>query len=180
MNQQLWITLARGLVAGLGIGSVITALIQHSLKLKETAHQSQRHDLEARYKVIILLMYAVYDFSGNETTMRIHRPDLKNRDDVLDELRAEWINMLLFASKATLDSLRFFILEPTADNLAKCAISMRIDLGRDPLDLKNIDLNLSPNPYRSRHRHGVAAEFYSLCMKMRNNNATNPRPNCTA
>ena len=36
-----WITLATGLVAGLGIGSVITAQIQHALKLKETAHQSQ-------------------------------------------------------------------------------------------------------------------------------------------
>ena len=43
-----WITLATGLVAGLGIGSVITAQIQHALKLKETAHQSQRQALEAR------------------------------------------------------------------------------------------------------------------------------------
>jgi len=87
--DQSWITLATGLVAGLGIGSVVTALIQYGLKIKEVAHQSQRQDLEARYKVIILLMYAAHDFVSNETTMRIHRPDLKCREDVLAELHAE-------------------------------------------------------------------------------------------
>jgi hypothetical protein len=137
-----WITLATGLIAGLGMGSVITAQIQHALKLKEAAHQSQRQALEARYKVVILLMYAAIDFAGNETAMRIHRPDLKNQSDVLDDLRAEWTNMLLFASKNTLDLLRVFILEPTGNNLAKCAISMRVDLGRQPVDLETLDLNL--------------------------------------
>lgn len=139
-----WITLATGLIAGLGIGSVVTAQIQHVLRIKEAAHQSQRHDLEARYRVIILLMYAAFDFAGNETAMRIHRPDLKTQADVLHDLRAEWTNMLLFASKATLDCLRVFITEPTAKNLAACAISMRIDLGRDSVDLETLSLNLSP------------------------------------
>jgi hypothetical protein len=90
-------------------------------------------------------MYAAYDFTGNETTMRIHRPDLNNRESVLDELRAEWINMLLFASKTTLEALHLFISEPTTNNLAKCAISMRLDLGRNLIDLKNIDFNFGPN-----------------------------------
>ena len=138
-----WITLATGLVAGLGIGSAITAQIQHALKLREAAHQSQREALEARYKVVILLMYAAIDFAGNETAMRIHRPDLKSQTDVLNDLRAEWTNMLLFASKRTLDQLRIFILDPTAHNLAQCAVSMRVDLGRQPVDLETLDLNLN-------------------------------------
>jgi len=139
-----WITLATGLIAGLGIGSVITAQIQHALRIKEAAHESRRHDLEARYKVIILLMYAAYDFAGNETAMRIHRPDLRTQTDVLSDLRAEWTNMLLFASKETLDCLRIFIDDPTAKNLARCAVSMRVDLGRDSVDLETLNLNLSP------------------------------------
>ncbi len=134
MDQQSWITLATGLVAGLGIGSVVTALIQHNLKIKEVTYQSQRLDLEARYKVIILLMYAAYDFTSNETTMRITRPDLKSRDDVLAELNAERINMLLFSSKSTLGLLNQFIANPSGENLAKCAISMRRDLGRGSLE----------------------------------------------
>jgi hypothetical protein len=145
METQSWITLATGLLAGLGIGSVVTAFIQYSLKVKEAAHQSQRKDLEARYKVIILLMYAAYDFTSNETTMRIHRPDLKSRDDVLSELHAEWINMLLFASKSTLDLLRQFITDPSSRNLINCALAMRKDLGRDTLDFEKFVFNLGPN-----------------------------------
>jgi hypothetical protein len=84
----------------------------------------------------------------------IHRPDLKNQSDVLDDLRAEWTNMLLFASKKTLDLLRVFILDPTGHNLAQCAISMRVDLGRQPVGLESLDLNLtqgeSLRPGRSR------------------------------
>ena len=138
--MQSWISLATGLAAGLGIGSVVTALIQHSLKRREAAHLSQREALEARYKVIILLMYAAHDFKGNETAMRIHRPDLKTREDVLGDLRAEWVNMMLFASKSTLEALRRFISEPTVGHLTECAVSMRQDLGRSSLLLEDVDL----------------------------------------
>ena len=141
MDTQAFITL----LAGLGIGSVLTALIQYRLKVKETAYQSRRIDLEARYKVIILLMYAAHDFKPNEAVMRIHRPDLTSRDDVLAELHAEWINMLLFASRATLDLLRHFIADPSRYNLVNCAMSMRKDLGRDPVDIRTMELDIRPN-----------------------------------
>jgi hypothetical protein len=104
-----WLTLGTGLVAGLGLGSIITAQVQHWLGIKETAYESQRRDLEARYKVIIRLIYAAVDFTPNETARRIHRPDLKNQADVLNDLRAEWTNMLLFTSKPTLDNLRLLL-----------------------------------------------------------------------
>ena len=131
-----WTTLVTGLLAGLGIGSVATAWIQHSLKLKETAFQSQRKDLEARYRVVILLMYAAYDFESNKTTLRINRPDLLNKQSVLDELKAEWYNMMLFASAETLTYLKSFIENPDKENLAKTASAMRNDLGRGNLSIK--------------------------------------------
>lgn len=118
------------LLAGLGIGSVATAWIQHSLKLREAAYQSQRKDLEARYRIVILLMYATFDYEGNKTSLRINRPDLQNKQSVLDELKAEWYNMMLFASTDTLESLRGFIQNPDKGNLRKTASAMRKDLGR--------------------------------------------------
>ncbi len=136
MNVQSWITL----IAGLGIGSAVTAWIQHWLKIKEGRHQSQREALEARYKVIILLMYAAYDFPSNKSAFRINRPDLTSRAAVLLDLHAEWVNMLLFASVVTLDRLRTFIADPSRDNLLLCAASMRDDLGRDPLNLTKLKL----------------------------------------
>lgn len=75
-------------------------------------------------------MYAAYDFEKNKTSFRIQRPDLKNQKDVLDELKAEWYNMLLFASAQTQNDLHTFILNPNLSNLKNAAISMRHDLGR--------------------------------------------------
>jgi hypothetical protein len=123
-------SLITGLVAGLGIGTAITALIQHSLKLKESTHESQRKDLEARYKVVILLMYAAFDFAGNGKKIRLIRPDLRSKQDVLEELEAEWTNMILFSSPVTLKSLRQFIKEQTREHLLTTAFAMRKDLGR--------------------------------------------------
>lgn len=128
-------TLITGLVSGIGVGSVITAGIQHLLKRKETSLESQRKDLEARYKVVILLMYAAVDFKTNEASMRIHRPDLKTRQSVLDDLTAEWHNMTLFASGKTLDALRAFIRSPTRETFSIAALAMRVDLGRGVVDL---------------------------------------------
>lgn len=126
-------TLITGLITGLGIGSAATALIQHVLKRREAAFQSQRQELEKRYHVIILLMYAAFDFKGNQTSLRIHRPDFKNQQDVLEELKAEWYNMLLFASDNTQTHLHAFIQSPTLTNLKNTAMAMRQDLGRGKL-----------------------------------------------
>ena len=123
-------SLITGLVSGLGIGAVITALVQHSLKDREAARESQRKDLEARYRVVILLMYAAVDFEKNRAHFRINRPDLTSRELVVEELQAEWYNMTLFASSATLKALRSFIAKPTTEALFVAAQAMRADLGR--------------------------------------------------
>ena len=131
MDTWQWATVLLGVLGGLGIGSAITAVVQSRLKLTLAYRESQRQDLERRYRVIILLMYAAHDFSGSETTLRINRPDLTDRDMVLSELQAEWVNMLLFALRSTLESLRVFIADPSFSHLVSCATSMRRDLGRD-------------------------------------------------
>lgn len=144
MDTSNWISLSIGLVSGLGIGSGVTAYIQHLLKQRESAYQSQRQELEKRYRVIILLMYAAFDYEKNKTSFRIQRPDLKNQEDVLDELKAEWYNMLLFASEQTQKDLHSFILEPSLSNLKSTAISMRRDLGRSEIGTEINALEFTP------------------------------------
>jgi nucleoside-diphosphate-sugar epimerase len=127
--------LITGLVAGLGVGTAITALIQFLLERRKTAQESQRKELEARYRVVILLMHAAVDFEGNQSSLRTHRPDLKTKQSVIDELRAEWVNMILFASSTTLDSLHTLIRTPTPENLISAAQAMRADLGRGKVNI---------------------------------------------
>ncbi len=68
-------------------------------------------------------MYAGFDFESNKTSLRINRPDLVDKQSVLDELTAEWYNMMLFASEDTLESLRR-------------ASAMRKDLGRGSVSIE--------------------------------------------
>ncbi len=126
MDIANWITL----IAGFGVGSGITVIIQHVLKKREAIFESQRQKTEHRYGVIILLMYAAYDFKSNEVALRINRPNLKTQKDVLEDLKAEWFNMLLFASDETQESLHSFIQSPDLNCLKRTAIAMRQDLGR--------------------------------------------------
>lgn len=128
--------LITGLVSGIGVGSVVTAGIQYFIKRKETSLDSQRKDLEARYKVVILLMYGAFAFKKSEAFMRNYRPDLSTPQAVLDELVTEWHNMTLFASGKTLDALRAFIHAPSEEAFASAALAMRGDLGRGYVDLK--------------------------------------------
>ena len=143
MDVSNWMTLCLGLLSGLGIGSIATSFIQHFLHQRESNLVSQRTELENRYKVIILLMYAVCDFEANLKRMSQHRPDLNTFDDVMEELKAEWHNMLLFASQNTQSNLHSFIKNPTFDKLKMVAISMRRDLGRGKLDQSINALNFS-------------------------------------
>ncbi len=129
-------TLITGLVAGVGVGSVLTAAVQHVLKRSESAHESRRKDLEARYRVIVLLMYAAYDFKPNQTGLQIHRPDLKTKEAVIGDLWAEWHNMTLFASAKALDALREFLVKPEKLQFQQAVLAMREDLGRGRIDFK--------------------------------------------
>ncbi len=129
------------LITGLGIGSIVTASIQHILKRREATLESQQQDLEKRYRVIILLMYAAIDFDKNRPTLQKNRPDLQTINDVLDELKTEWHNMTLFSSKPTLENLISFIKQPSNENFRRTAQKMRKDLQRGNINLLDNNLN---------------------------------------
>ena len=135
MDQALS-SLISGIVGGVGIGAVVTAFVQHRLERSKSAHESQRKDLEARYRVVILLLYAAVDFDANRKMLCSHRPELADKQSVLEELQTEWVNMVLFSSSTTLSCLRAFIDEPSRSNLLATAQAMRADLGRGKVVIK--------------------------------------------
>jgi hypothetical protein len=111
----------------LGVSGLLTAFFQHRFE-----HQKQirglEHDLkERRYKTINLLMLTLLDPEDMRQDNE-HRPDLRNIDDVVKELRTEMLNSILFASDDVVRSLGEFIAQPTHDRYVKTAVSMRKDL----------------------------------------------------
>lgn len=122
-------------VAAFGLGAVLAALAQHFLQRRDKALDSRRQELEARYRVIPLLMYAVLYFEKSAATLSIHRPEMKSQQDVIEELKAEWHNMLLFGSPRAIDALKVFIESPSTSSYLAAISAMRADLGRGGFDV---------------------------------------------
>jgi hypothetical protein len=87
-----------------------------------------RSSKEARFKCIILLMYSILDFDKQSSSLGQHRPNLRSRDDVIEELKAEWHNAILFSSNEALKAAHAFIQEPSTAHFRRTALAMRRDL----------------------------------------------------
>lgn len=70
------------------------------------------------------------------------RPDLQNLDDWKNEVRAEWFNLLLFASDDVIKTLKEFIQTPNNATYAKTVIAMRKDLWSKKTTLTPEEINL--------------------------------------
>jgi hypothetical protein len=83
---------------------------------------------EKRYKVIILLCYALVNYDKESSLLVINRPDLPSKARLLNELDAEFINMSLFASDNVIIVMKEFLIMQNSTSLNQLAISMRKDL----------------------------------------------------
>lgn len=129
---------AIGLV-GIGglLKSIVDLIIDNRKHRKETQHQFK----EKRYKAILLLLYALVYFDKEQDQIKKHRPDIKTKEDLLNELRAEWTNMILFASDAVILKMQVLIQQPSLDNFTQTLLAMRKDLYGLSSKLKHKDLS---------------------------------------
>jgi hypothetical protein len=66
------------------------------------------------------------------------QPDIDSAQDVIEYLKAEYHEMLLYASKEVILTVKRFIQSPNRDNFLQVILAMRKDLW-----IKNKDLELS-------------------------------------
>ncbi|MFZ0770095.1 MAG: hypothetical protein WCA49_01570 [Candidatus Sulfotelmatobacter sp.] len=115
------------MLTALGVSGLLVAFFQHRFEHQKEV-RGLEHDLkERRYKTINLLMLTLLD-PGDLLQIKEHRPDLRNIDDVMKELRTEMLNSFLFASDDVIRSLTEFIAQPAHNRYIKAAVSMRKDL----------------------------------------------------
>lgn len=126
----------------LGVGTALGTYLRILWERKNNA-QLQKQDFKfGRYKVIILLMYGCINFDKDKKKLQEHGRFFNTIEDVLEELKTEWHNMILFASEGTLKTLQDFILIPDKNNFYKCARAMREDLWDNKISLSIKDIKL--------------------------------------
>lgn len=124
----------------IGIGGIITSIFNKSKEIEfQKLEQKQR-----RYKSILLFM-DVYFNSKNIKYLSSRQPDIHSEKDVIEYLKAEYHEMLLYASKKVILSVKNFIENPKKNNFLEVILAMRKDLWIKRPDLKIYDLELTEN-----------------------------------
>lgn len=127
----------------LGIGGIVGAYIAHLLDKKKELEFKQLEQKEKRYKSCLLYM-DVYFEPTNIKFLSSRQPDISTSKDVLEYLKAEYHEMLLYAAKDVVLAVKEFIEQPSRDRFLAVILRMRKDLWtkQSDLSLKEIELNL--------------------------------------
>lgn len=98
---------------------------------------------ERRYKSCLLYMDAFFN-PKNIKYLSSRHPDIDNAQDVIEYLKMEFHEMILYASKDVILSVKEFIQNPSRQNFLKTILAMRADLsaGKNDLDCQTIELQL--------------------------------------
>lgn len=121
----------------IGIGGIVTAIFNKSKEIEfQKLEQKQR-----RYKSMLLYM-DVYFEPENIKYLSSRQPDIHSAKDVIEYLKAEYHEMLLYASKKVILSAKRFIENPSRELFLEVILAMRGDLWikKSDLDLKELEL----------------------------------------
>lgn len=116
------------LLPAIGLGGVLGAYFQARLQRRTQIGQHE-HDLkQKRYLCTLMLMLTKLNADVGMPKLQGIRPDLKNPDDLDNELEAELLNGFIFASDEVLESLAAFIRTSNHHTFSRTAGAMRKDL----------------------------------------------------
>ncbi|MDR2240488.1 MAG: hypothetical protein LBE33_08600 [Zoogloeaceae bacterium] len=125
------------LLGFVGVGGIITNV---QTKRKELAFKALESK-ERRYKSCLLYM-DVYFNPKNIKYLSSRQSDIHSATDIIEYLQAEYHEMILYASKPVVLSVKAFIEHPSKDNFLASVLAMRQDLwtGQHDLTAKEIAL----------------------------------------
>nr|WP_298167036.1 hypothetical protein [uncultured Pseudomonas sp.] len=118
-----------------GIGGIITNV---QTKYKELAFKALESK-ERRYKSCLLYM-DVYFNPKNIKYLSSRQADIDSASDVMEYLNAEYHEMILYAAKPVVLSVKAFIEQPSRENFLNAVIAMRKDLWTNKSDLTSQEI----------------------------------------
>ncbi|MBI3485958.1 hypothetical protein HY025_03355 [Candidatus Daviesbacteria bacterium] len=125
----------------LGVGGIIGAYVSSLLDKKKELEFKLLEQKERRYKSCLLYMDAFFE-PKNIKYLSSRQPDIDNAHDVIEYLKMEYHEMMLYASKVVILSVKVFIENPTRENFLQTILCMRQDLWvkKRDLSLKQIKI----------------------------------------
>jgi hypothetical protein len=123
----------------LGLGGILGSYFRILWERQNKAQIQKQEFKETRYKCVMLLLLSYLDFDKNKSMLHLHgRQYINSIDDLKDELKLEWNNMILFASSEVLMSMHKFMETPSQQNIRNVALAMRKDLWGGKISSENL------------------------------------------
>jgi hypothetical protein len=139
MNNSFQIIIS--ILTLLGVGGIIGGYIAHLLEKKKEREFKVLEQKEKRYKSCLLFMDAFFE-PENIKYLSSRHPDIDDKKDIIEYLKMEYHEMMLYASKEVICALKKFIENPKHENFLETILIMRKDLSKMNDDLVLHDLNL--------------------------------------
>lgn len=125
----------------LGVGGIVGGYITFLLDKKKELEFRRLEQKEKRYKSCLLYMDVFFE-PKNIKYLSSRQSDIDNAQDVIEYLKAEYHEMLVYASKDVILSVKAFIEKPNRENFLKTVLSMRQDLWVKKNDLNIEDVSI--------------------------------------
>jgi len=127
----------------LGLGGIFGGYITYLLDKKKEREFKVLEQKEKRYKSCLLYMDAFFE-PKNIKYLSSRQPDIDDVKDVIEYLKMEYHEMILYSSKDVIISVKAFIENPVYENFLKTILTMRQDLSakNNDLDLDKIILEI--------------------------------------
>ena len=133
----------------LGVGGVVGGYVTYLLDKKKERAFKVLEQKEKRYKSCLLYMDAFFE-PKNIKYLSSRQPDIDNAQDVIEYLKMEYHEMMLYASKEVILSVKAFIENPAHENFLRTILTMRQDLSRMKNDLDLHDIQIEFQESRQR------------------------------
>jgi len=111
----------------IGVGGILGGYVAFLLDKKNELEFKKLEQKEKRYRSCLLYMDAFFE-PANIKYLSSRQQDIHDSGDVLQYLNAEYHEMLLYASREVILSLKAFIEAPTREKFLSAVLSMRRDL----------------------------------------------------
>ncbi|MBL1278658.1 MAG: hypothetical protein COA33_000155 [Fluviicola sp.] len=112
----------------IGIGGILQAVVTYIIGSRKKKSDAKQELKEKRYKAILLLCYAFVNYAREHTKLVINRPNITSKEELLNELNAEWVNMSLYASDNVISKMKNLLETQNANSYNSLIIEMRKDL----------------------------------------------------
>jgi len=133
----------------LGVGGIVGAYVSSLLDKKKELEFKLLEQKERRYKSCLLYMDAFFE-PKNIKYLSSRQPDIDNAHDVIEYLNMEYHEMMLYASKAVILSVKEFIENPTREKFLQTILCMRKDLKVNKNDLSLEEIEIEFNASKSK------------------------------